>query len=375
VVLKNLVYDDKSWVIWMEDLDNLSDSLQSKYPTYVQRFLDFCDLTPDQLYELRLSSLNKEDRRDRLKVERMVKNWLNDLDEELSHGTVNNHYYALKNFFESQGLPFKLKATDRPRGDHIGQRMITKPMINRMIELVSYRMRERNLALLYILKDTGLRIGDLCDLTIMKYLEAKTHFSEDGEVFKEFKPLVTKKSMITAYPMIGPEAIEQIDIYLETRKDDLPWLFLGERGDQLKFYTLSKIFQRWSDKLKDGDRISAHSFRKFHQTQLEASGLNPNILKKLQGRTIADSTKSYSRPQDQPGLIAEQYINHYDAIRVKDNSELRELRKKQLNESARLETKINQLESDRFNSQDVIIQLSKQLERLSKKVENMERGK
>lgn len=326
----------------MEELSSLSDSLQSKYPLYVQRFLEYVELNPDQLYELRLSQLESKDRRDRRGLERTAKKWLDELSNEYGHGTVNNHYYALRHFMQSQDLPFSLKPSERPKGDHVGRRMVSKPMIRRMVELAGIRMRDRNLAMLYILKDTGLRIGDISDLTVKQYLDARLYRNEDGEPFKELGPVTTNKAKVTAYPILGPESIKHIDAYLDTRQDQEPWLFLGERfNKKIRSDMLSKVFQRWSDKLKDGSRISAHSFRKYHQTQLEASGLNPNVIKKLQGRTIADSTAAYSRPQDQPGLIPKLYIQHYDAIRVEDNSEIREMTRQHKEELKRIEAENN----------------------------------
>ena len=345
--IKNLSsYDDKSWNVWVEDLVNLSENVQSKYTRYVARFLQDQGLTPDGLYELRINELESKDRRDRRGVERTVKKWLTQLESEgLASGTVDRHYYALRSFFESQDIPFSLKSSDRPRVNHIGRRMVTKSLIRKMIQLSSYRQRDRNIALVFILKDTGLRIGDISALNRETYLSAKEYRNEDGERFKELGPIRTKKTGVSAYPVIGPETIEHLDIYLNKRTDDNPCLFLGERGGRIRIDALSKIFQRYSEKLgEDGGRISAHSFRKYHQTQLEASGLNPNILKRMHGRKVSDSTGAYSRPQDVPGLIVEQYIQHYDAIRLDDNTAIKELRKEQYSRDEKIATLEKRLE-------------------------------
>ncbi|MCJ7731062.1 hypothetical protein MUP51_01985, partial [Candidatus Bathyarchaeota archaeon] len=60
IAIKNLAYDDKSWMVWMEDLGSLSPNLQSKYPTYFIRFLEYMKLTPDQLYETKLKELESK---------------------------------------------------------------------------------------------------------------------------------------------------------------------------------------------------------------------------------------------------------------------------------------------------------------------------
>lgn len=347
--IKNLAsYDDKSWNVWVEDLVNLSENVQSKYAKYVTRFLEEHELTPDELYDLKLKELESKDRKDRRGLERKVKKWLHNLESTgLASGTVDRHYYALRSFFESQDIPFTLKASDRPRVNHIGRRMVTKPLIRKMINLASYRQRDRNIALIFISKDTGLRIGDIAALNKDQYLSAKEYQNKDGERFKELGPVRTRKTGAAAYPILGPETIEHIDLYLNTRTDNEPCLFLGERGGRIRIDALSKIFQRHSEKLgEDGGRISAHSFRKFHQTLLEASGLNPNILKRMHGRKVSDSTRAYSRPQDVPGLIAEQYMNHYDSIRLADNTEINELKREQEIENEAMKAEISAMRAD-----------------------------
>jgi integrase len=297
-----------------------------------------------------LKEIESKDRRDRRGLERTVKKWLIQLqDQGLAAGTVNNYYNDLRSFFESQDLPFSLKSSDRPKVVHIGRRMVTKKLIRKMTQYSSHRQRPRNTALIFFLKDTGLRIGDISFLNKDIYLSAKEYRNEDGERFKEFAPIRTRKTGEVAYIIIGPETIEHLELYLNNRTDTSPALFLGERGGRMTTTAISHLFQRNSDKLgEDGGRISAHSFRKYHQTQLEASGLNPNILKRLHGRKIVDSTGAYSRPQDVPGLLVEQYMKHYDAIRLDVNSEIREMRKEQRDSGDQVQsltTEVQQLKS------------------------------
>lgn len=58
--------------------------------------------------------------------------------------------------------------------------------------------------------------------------------------------------------------------------------------------TETALFLRLSNKLPGGGfKLSAHSFRKYHNTQLEAAGMNTNWIKNLQGK----SHYEYSDPR------------------------------------------------------------------------------
>lgn len=88
-----------------------------------------------------------------------------------------------------------------------------------------------------------------------------------------------------------------------------------------------------ADKLDRSSKISAHSLRKFFQTQMEAVGVPKNWIGKFQGKKIGDSTGLYSRPEEL-GLLMQAYIGAYDKLRVfeesnqkirKQNERIREL--------------------------------------------------
>lgn len=170
-------------------------------------------------------------------------------------------------------------------------------------------------------KDSGIRISDIALLDVMDYIDALDLVNEYGEPFKEFLPKHTKKTGSLAHIVIGPEAIKHVDEYLDERKkagtygEDTP-LFLMQGGSRFTSGALTQMFKRMANKLgKDGKKRSAHSLRKFHQTMCESS-MAKNWVKKLQGRTISDSTGVYSQPEFLPGELSGAYMSGYDKLRV-----------------------------------------------------------
>jgi site-specific recombinase XerD len=61
-------------------------------------------------------------------------------------------------------------------------------------------------------------------------------------------------------------------------------------------------------------KLSAHSFRKYFQTQLEAAGVSPNWIDQMIGHRLINSRDSYSLPSDQQ--LREAYEKAYPQLRI-----------------------------------------------------------
>lgn len=338
-----LMYDmGKTEQIWELELQKLAKSTRHGYVLAMNRFLQSVGTDLDGLYQMKLTDLSTGDPRDIRRLERLVsQDMFKQFQNGASASTASRTGKAVNHFMKTQGLAFSLNKNDWPRAESLGQKIVLKQQIRKMYEYASAMSRSRNRALMLLAKDTGLRISDIERMDVSDFIDAREVSSADGEPFKELKPLITRKTRTIAYPIIGPEAVEAVELYLKERgaKRGEP-LFIDHDGQRFQVTAMSEQFRRFADYLEDGSRISAHSFRKYHQTQLEASGMNPNIIKKLQGRKIMDSTYAYSKPEDQPGLILKQYIQHYDALRIREEPAIRTLRKEQQDQIAALEAKL-----------------------------------
>lgn len=307
----------KAWDIWESELERVADSTRYSYLQGVGRFLEYLDTDYEGLYEMKLSDLRSDDPRDLRRVERHVSQFMFKLVKKGSaSASASRIGVAVGHFMRSQGITFTLLKNEWPKGESIGQRIVLKDQIKHMYENASAWMRFRNRALMMFAKDTGLRISDIERFDVNDYLDARG-VSSNKEVFKEFKPITTKKTKATAYVCIGPESVETIDVYLKERgaQRGEP-LFLDQNGNRLKVTALSELFRRFGDMLEDGGRVSAHSFRKYNETMMEVAGVPLNWIKRYQGRKVSDSTGPDSNPQDLPNLLITRYIEAYDTLRV-----------------------------------------------------------
>jgi hypothetical protein len=201
-------------------------------------------------------------------------------------------------------------------------------------------MKERNQALIMFMKDSGLRASDVAKLTAEDYDRAVTYTNEFDEPFKVFQPLGTKKTGHLAYVHIGPEAVKRLEKYLKGRKKGP--LFHARRGDRgMTAKAIINFFVRMKQFLGEGGyKVSAHSFRKYHYSNLEAK-MPLNWVNKLQGR----KSSVYSRPEGKS--ITELYMESYDMLRVFTDEAKKE---------AKLESRLKEMELEilKLRSQNVL---------------------
>ncbi len=137
-------------------------------------------------------------------------------------------------------------------------------------------MPRRNKAILLVLADTGLRLAEMVALN-----RDDVHFAEDGTAW-----LIVYMPKTRGYrnAFLGHRTTEALRLYLEERSDDLPPLWLGDRGARLQprgmytaLYRIAKLAGVPSGV------VHPHAFRKFFATQWIANGGDPIRLQNIGG--------------------------------------------------------------------------------------------
>jgi site-specific recombinase XerD len=312
----------KAMEIWDSELSNLADGTVYNYRRNLRDFCERWSLTPDELYELRLSDLESADRRDARNIERKLKIQMTEMRERgLAAGTCRNFTKGIAHFFESQDLELKLKPRDKPKGQTNGQRLVLADQLKEMYDNIPWTFKTRNQAILLFLKDSGLRVSDIARLNYGHYNEAQI-YDIKGESFMVFKPFETKKTKSLAYIHIGPESTNSLMSYLwerekehkEKPKNDSP-LFLMKGDKRFTRTAIGTMVKRLAHKLVSSDKLSAHSLRKFHTTMLESS-MPKAWIAKLQGKIVNDSMGRYSQPEHIPEELFRSYANAYNKLRI-----------------------------------------------------------
>jgi len=317
---------------WLSELTNRSEATKSKYESFLLKFAAFCGKSPDELLKQRKIDLRNEDVKVQRSVESNLKGFISSLAQKnYSISTQQIAYSSVRSFFEMSYLPLRMRRGDYPSGESLGSRAATKDDIRVLVEKAPLRVR----SIIMFLKDTGLRVSDARRLL----------FKDLGEDWEKqtFIPLflVTKKAKTIAKTFIGIEAINALKEYVEQRKK-------GTRKLPPETITPeSPLFRTRSPKVKPLSRsgfsaliffqaqrcginkgFSAHSFRKYVQTNLEAAGVHPNWIDQMLGHKLINSRDSYSLPVDEQLREAyERAYAHLAVLELSDSERLKVLEK------------------------------------------------
>jgi integrase/uncharacterized coiled-coil protein SlyX len=318
---------------WIGELASKAPGTRAKYQEYFQRFCAFAKKTPNELIEQRRIDLKADDPREQRGTESLLKAFMVELrDKGMSPATQQIAFAAVKSFFESNEYPLRTKRSDYPKGESLGSRAITKQVIREILDDTK-RMKDKHKmrALILFLKDTGLRISDVRNLNY-------GHVSDGLEKDLKFIPLqlVTQKAKTVAKTFVGPEAIEALRLYLDERRKgtrrmppevitkDSPLFRTNEQGPvkRISRQGLSSMI-RFQCTKNGAKRLSAHSFRKYLQTSLDATGVSPNFTDQIIGHKLINSRDAYSLPTEEQLLKA--YMDAYPLVRVyPDKTEVEE---------------------------------------------------
>lgn len=218
-----------------------------------------------------------------------------------------------------------MRRGDYPKGDSIGVRVAKKETILKAIEQKATRHKAITNAVILFLKDSGLRVSDARLInygTISKQLER-------GDKIIPIT-LITKKAKIIAKTFIGEESIQALKTYLEKRRNGTRHLPPEELTNDSPLFrtwnsktvkriprtTLSNVVRTAFNRINE-PAISAHSLRKFLQTNLEVANVNVNWIDQILGHKLINSRDAYSKPTDEQ--LQDAYTKAYKFLRVYPN--------------------------------------------------------
>jgi len=154
------------------------------------------------------------------------------------------------------------------------------------------RVSLRNRAILELLFATGMRISEVCNLN-------RDQVDGSGRIF------ITGKGKKQRFVYMTPRAQEQLQRYLDTRKDDFPALFIPYAGrnarNQRKRISTNYVqgrIKRYREYLMINVPTSAHSLRHGFATYLAEGGANPAAIQILLGHESLATTTRYVHASD-----------------------------------------------------------------------------
>lgn len=337
----------RTWDRWKVELDTLAPKTKRSYLDEFGPFLEWVGLNTEALYELYINTEYSDNRLDRGAVRMKVLEYLNHIDTErikakgkpYSGSKKRMVVNAVKSFFSSceEKLDMGGKAPRVRRTG--GARIVTKDQL-RELEKFVMPGNYRDLSIIRMGKDSGLRIGDIANI---KMGHVRAALDDPTIQFHQFT-ITQEKTGDDAYPIIGPEAIEALRQWAEQREklgitSDYLYTSLHDNAD---FYRGGKLIEgsKIGDKIESGnitrlfaylvrraglsgEKISAHSLRKYHSTRTVVGGLSDSMMKTLQGKDMGDSTEPYM--EFTPEELMERYKQAYHELAIEERVEINEL--------------------------------------------------
>lgn len=209
----------------------------------------------------------------------------NSRPQPLSPYTVDQYYRTLNTFFvwcerEGTGLTNPMTHIRRPK---LPKRIVPRLTAAQARELVitakSTAFPFRNLAIILLMLDAGLRLGEVVQLHI-------ADLDLEGARAKVWG----KGSKEREVPL-GHRTVQAIEDYLDTRREsDHPHLFLDRWGKPISGSAIQNVFKRLKEKLgweKLHPHLLRHSFARFYLEEGNLRDLQA-ILGHVSASTTAD---------------------------------------------------------------------------------------
>jgi site-specific recombinase XerD len=306
---------------WMAEMSNRAQSTKAKYAKNLEMFCQWLGKTPEQILEERKQDLMKADIREQRRYETQLKLFMAYLQKEKQYSIASQQvaWASIKSFFETNYLPLVTRKGDYPSGESLGHRPFLKSELKQLTEM---KLSLRTKSLIFFLKDSGLRIGDVARLT---YGDLKKGLESQDKIIPI--KIQTQKAKTIAKTFIGEETTELLRKYIALRRkgtrrmpaenvtDSSP---LFRQTKNMNFPSRSGMSSLIGHMIikagLDSNELSAHSFRKYFQTQLEASGVPFNWVQLMMGHKLIGVEGSYSKPTDEQ--LKDSYIKAYDNLRI-----------------------------------------------------------
>jgi len=293
-----------------------------------------------------------------------------------SGSTISNLYKAVASFFRANNRQIKFGTVRRKvaKPSDLGQGMINKHEIRKLLTLTgSYR----NNTILHVMKDTGLRVSDIVQIDY-HHVEEAYKKREEWLIFD----LLQEKPDTVAKVALGPESLSSIYDYIEYRmkrgdtiSSEAP-LFTYEMnaeetrgvkvGDRMKPRAVSNTVLDICRKA-NLTRISAHSFRKYHEIMLIEARMQLLVIKLLQGRSVVNNTEArYFKSNNEK--ILEMYQEAYPHLSLENETAL-ENRREVERLSQELEAVRDGRDREMARLHEMVRQLQKQFKEIQESLE------
>ena len=224
--------------------------------------------------------------------------FLYDEKRGLSIMTQSLRITTIKGFFkwlEREGILFCNPALKIPyprKPKRLPRDIFTEEEIRRIFNAVEIdsKLGLRDKTILELLYTTGIRSGELCNLTL-------------SDIQTEYRTLTVRagKGNKDRVVPISEVALAYLDEYLKfSRKqfknaENLPWLFVGIKGTKMQNRNIAPIVQKYAARAGLTRYTSAHMIRHSTATHMLRHGAPIRVLQEFLGHKKLDTTQIYAQ--------------------------------------------------------------------------------
>lgn len=375
------IIKDDSVQNWLES-SNIADSTKRNYMQHIRRFVKYTGVKPDEWRERKYNEDKADKPWNRTEVEKAINKYIAEIHKELSCSTCNTALAILRSFFKSNQVPLNdsvLKPPHEPRS--IASITPTPEMVKQLYDVIESTQWK---GFFLFLKDSGLRVSDVIELKWKQLKNVGDKFFKVVEYNERGQevPLKTGKKKVQAFPVIGPETSEILEIHKRNRLLGTRWMY-GERktgiepiaekdlpdtyifgktenpDEHISVSWVGQKFQRWRKIANIKKRFTAHSLRKFFEQYIRKEIPHPAVVKQLNGHALNDVEWAYLNKQGihEPELI-ELYKKSYRYLQI-FNPEPNEQIRQQMEAMKELEGQIRELRIENKELKDLLIEKAK----------------
>ncbi|MED4636132.1 tyrosine-type recombinase/integrase [Peribacillus frigoritolerans] len=268
-----------SFAEWLRDQGKSANTIK----TYTGVLSQFCDQTQKILMEI-----HSED----------VQGYLDNLENcKKSPGTIEKHYIALNVFFKFLGKPQVMLSVERKVKEHKLEVPETLSLDEQQILLreIEAEGNLRNIAIVYLLLHTGIRVSELCDLNGRDVIM---------ETERNYILVRNAKGEIDRSVPLTISAIQHVQNYLFSLKEKADPLFISSYNQRITPRSVQYILKKYN--------VHPHKLRHTFCQRLVDNGIDIQTISKLAGHKDLNVTKRYLKEKslDLANAIDQTFTKH-----------------------------------------------------------------
>lgn len=268
-----------SFAEWLRDQGKSANTIK----TYTGVLSQFCDQTQKILMEI-----HSED----------VQGYLDNLENcKKSPGTIEKHYIALNVFFKFLGKPQVMLSVERKVKEHKLEVPETLSLNEQQILLrdIEAEGNLRNIAIVYLLLHTGIRVSELCDLNGRDVIM---------ETERNYILVRNAKGEIDRSVPLTISAIQHVQNYLFSLKEKAEPLFISSYNQRITPRSVQYILKKYN--------VHPHKLRHTFCQRLVDNGIDIQTISKLAGHKDLNVTKRYLKEKslDLANAIDQTFTKH-----------------------------------------------------------------